>query len=208
MNEIERAYKRLLYSHVGSDYAWPEKARVASSDILLHLPVLRYYASLSTSVIEFGVRDGYSTLALATGLTDQIMLRRMHSFDIQESPFVERMKSLAQESNWSGWTFTALDTIGTQSVQEVPEADLFFFDTLHTDRQIREELRLHGHKARKYLIFHDTTTCGEKDRSGARPDAPGILAGITEYAIKNGLLLAYESKDCNGLMVYARKIIS
>jgi hypothetical protein len=37
-----------------------------------------------------------------------------------------------------------------------------FIDTLHTGEQLRQELRLHSSRVRKYIVLHDTTLCAYK----------------------------------------------
>lgn len=202
---ILSAYDDLLYSHVGAQYGHSHRPHpsVPRSDILLNLPVLEYYAGLCQSAVEFGTRDGHSTLALAAGLYRGLLDAHLSSFDIHRSRFVDWFTPLADGCRFN-WRFQVLDTICEETADQVPEADLFFFDTLHTDHQIREELRLHGHKARKFLAFHDTATCGCLDLSGANPLAKGILEGIFEYADKNNLREVYRSSACNGVLVLAR----
>ena len=41
---------------------------------------------------------------------------------------------------------------------EIEETDLLFIDTEHTYSQLLNELTLHGDKARKYIVLHDTAT--------------------------------------------------
>lgn len=195
---LERLYKRLLYGHVGIDYFAPEFRTQAmpGSDILLHLPVLTWYASRCESVVEFGVREGHSSLAFLSGLQKTGGI--LYSYDLDPCPLYN---SLAQSCFWH---FEQLDTLSTEAVQWVPQADLLFFDTLHTDAQLREELRLHGWKAKKWLVFHDTMTCGEKDLSGQDPAAQGISRAIEDYSNTHGLSLVYETEACNGLQIFQR----
>lgn len=203
MSDIGELYENLLYNQVAFDFfAGRRQDHFPNSDILLHLPLLRYYAGRSESVVEFGVRGGQSTVALMAGLKDQPVLRWMFSFDVDRTPFVDSFGEIAGP----GWEFRQMSTVDESVAHLVPEADLFFFDTLHTDRQIREELRLHGHKARKYLVFHDTTTCGEFDLSGPNPREKGIRGGIFEYAVSHNWVEVYNTKACNGLLILAKNV--
>lgn len=197
MDSLQDLYTSLVYRQVAYDYSvGKQQDSWANSDILVHLPVLRYYASRCNSVVEFGVRGGQSTVALAAGLVSQAMMRSLHSFDVARTPFVDKFEPVAKDRLL--WRFQELDTVNESTAKTVPWADMFFFDTLHTDKQIRAELRLHGHKARKYMAFHDTETCGALDLSGPNPAAKGILAGIQEYAIEHRWFELYRSNDCNG----------
>jgi cephalosporin hydroxylase len=39
---------------------------------------------------------------------------------------------------------------------DLPNHDMIFFDTDHTYDQLSKELALYGHRANKYMAFHDT----------------------------------------------------
>ena len=60
---------------------------------------------------------------------------------------------------------------------EIVETDLLFVDSLHIYEQVQEELRLHADKARKYIVFHDTTTYADNGEFGGR----GIWPAIQEF---------------------------
>ena len=53
-----------------------------------------------------------------------------------------------------------------------------FIDTLHDYEQLREELRLHAGKARRYVVLHDTTTFGER---GETPGHRGLWPAVEEF---------------------------
>jgi hypothetical protein len=44
---------------------------------------------------------------------------------------------------------------------EIEETDLLFLDTWHVYEQVRDELKLHANKVRKYICFHDIVSWGE-----------------------------------------------
>lgn len=171
-------------------------AALLGSDVVLHLPVLEWFASRCRRVAEFGVRDGHSTAALVAGCKGEVV-----SYDIVESPVVALLRGMELPCRWS---FVRADT--SDPSLDVGAADMIFFDTLHTYDHLTKELSLHGRKARKYLAFHDTFTCGEYDLSGPDPRARGILPAIREFLSRhNGeYRLAYETAACNGLMVFER----
>lgn len=207
-NLIRDEYERLLYGHVAIHHGFPRPGHIAGSDILLHLPVLEYLGSIVETIVEFGVRDGHSTLAFLAGLSGVTKKpsssRVLHSFDIELTPFVNRILSVSPLP--VQWNFQVLDTGDQASAHLVPEADLFFIDTLHTAEHVRKELRLHGHKAKQYIAFHDTSTCGEYDLSGPNPGAIGILPAIREFLAENPeWRVFYRSELCNGLLVLAHK---
>lgn len=177
---------------------------VAYSDIVLHLPVLEYYASLCSHVTEFGVRDGHSTVAFASGLAKPYHHTSLRSYDIERSAFVSRFATL-EKPYLLDWKFTQGDTSDPNLAVE--ETDLLFFDTLHTATHLSKELALWAKKARLFLIFHDTFTCGERDLSGPDPMALGIWPAIKEFLENNPgeYFNFYQTNHNNGLLVLGTK---
>lgn len=175
----------------------PRCDELRRSDIVLHLPVLEYFASKCGHVTEFGVRDGCSTVALISGCRGHV-----HSYDIERTPIVDRLQRTALPC--SSWTFHLGDT-GDPSL-EVAETDLLFIDTLHTYAHVSKELAYHGRKARKYLAFHDTLTCGARDLSGPDPAAEGITRAIEEFLARHPgeYREAFRTDWSNGLLVLER----
>lgn len=167
------------------------------SDIVLHLPVLQYYASLCEHVTEFGVRDAHSTVALLAGKPNEL-----HSFDICRTRAIDLLEQMRNELPCR-WVFTLLDTGYPGTAHMVGDTDLLFIDTLHTYEHVKKELALHGRKARKYLAFHDTYTCGLRDLSGPDPHATGILPAINEFLAQypGEYETVYRTDANNGLWV-------
>ena len=72
--------------------------------------------------------------------------------------------------------------------------------------QIKSELALHGNKAKKYLIFHDTTTFGEIGETFIDPNAMGIWSAIEEFMNENKHWVIQEKlENNNGLTILKRK---
>lgn len=195
--EVLSRYEVLLYNQVAVQFGH-QGPPWAGSDMLLHMPVLEHFASRCDSVLELGTRDGHSTLALLAGLSGRPWTR-MTSLDIRPTPFVEWLAPLAPN-----WSFRAVDTADESVAADIEPADLVLIDTLHTDRHIRRELDLYGKKASRFIVFHDTDTCGELDRSGQNPNEKGISDAIRDFT-RSGWRLEYETCRCNGLQVFSRK---
>ena len=143
------------------------------TDMWFHFPVLRDVTKDCNTVVELGTRQVVSTWALMMGLAGRpdkgvtidesrrrLTLSNLHtlwSYDIfnPEEEYgidLEEVKSIAAE-NGIDWEFKHEDSLKC----ELPPCDLIFFDTDHNYKQLSQELKLHGNKARKYLVFHDTT---------------------------------------------------
>ena len=69
----------------------------------------------------------------------------------------------------------------------------YLFDTWHVYDQLKEELRIHANKARKYICFHDTTSFahhGESNQSdhkwvGKLTEGKGLWDAVTEFLEEN-----------------------
>ena len=99
--------------------------------------------------------------------------------DILPCP-IETAQSLAKERGID-FTFVQADTLDPNF--SIEETDLLFIDTFHTYEHLSQELRLHGNKAKKYIVFHDTHTFGLKGEVDS--DNKGLLTAIIEFMIEN-----------------------
>ena len=164
-------------------------------DIYQHLPTLKKYAEDCDHITEFGVRTVVSTYAFMMGKP-----KRLISYDLV--PIEEygtnrnELKELGQENNVN-FNFIVGDT--REIVIE--ETDLLFIDTWHIYDQLNKELKIHGNKSRKYLIFHDTTTFGLIGEDGYT----GIWQAIEEFLSENKHWTIHERfTNNNGLTILKR----
>lgn len=135
-----------------------ENACKNQSDINEHIPILFDYANKVSHITELGVRWGVSTRAfLYSAVLNKTTLC---SYDINLYDVVKELFAKASEinTNLSYQQANTLDLI-------IEETDLLFIDTLHTYQQLSTELKLHGNKAKKYIIFHDTVTFFELNKA-------------------------------------------
>lgn len=149
-----------------------EKAKDIPSDINENVHILYNLAQECEHVTEMGVRTGVSTRALLNTNVELI------SYDIILNKEVNDLFEFAKQRGKKVKYLKAnvLDV-------EIQETDMLFIDTLHTYRQLKTELKLHGNKAKKYLAFHDTNTFGLKGEIGN--DKKGLLSAIIEFIIEN-----------------------
>lgn len=139
-----------------------------------------------------GTRTGVSTRAFLYAQPEALLC-----YDIQHFPTVAEV--LMPIKGRTDLRFIQADTTKI----EIEETDLLFIDTLHTYAQLKKELELHGNKARKYLVFHDTETFGEVGEDGR---APGLNAAIYEFFDKNPQWVSIERhRNNNGLTILRSK---
>lgn len=170
-----------------------ELAKNTPSDINENLHILYELAQECESVVEMGVRTGVSTRAF---LNTNVSLLSM---DLFLDPGVSALFEKARDHGREAYYVKA----DVRNIELKLEPDLLFIDTLHTYGQLRHELALHGNKAKKYLVFHDTHTFGLAGE-GLQNDK-GLLPAIIEFMIENPHWVFHIHKtNNNGLTVLKR----
>jgi hypothetical protein len=167
------------------------------SDINEHLPVLKEYAEDCEHITELGVRWVVSTYAFMMGKPKRLVSYDVLPIETWENTTTQELTELARENDID-FEFKLENVLET----EIEETDLLFFDTIHTYKQVKSELELHANKARKYLVFHDTTmfeVIGEDE-------GLGIGFAIKEFLILHPeWVLDKEYRNNNGLTILKRK---
>ena len=131
---------------------------IVPSDINDNLPILREFASECTHITELGVRAMVSTFAFLEGLPSG---GKLVSIDIKDpSEYGGDAKAVKEAAKAKGIDFEFV--LGSSLEVKLEETDMIFFDTDHTYKQLTEELKLHAHKAKKFLAFHDIASCAQE----------------------------------------------
>lgn len=163
------------------------------SDINQHLVALSNYAEQCRSIVEFGVRDGNSTIALLNGIEAAPLGGVLHSFDI--APNRAHVPPLSANTQWH---FTQADT---GKLETIPPCDLLFIDTLHTRNHVTAELK-HAELVRRWIAFHDTTLFGDRGERGEE----GITSAIYDFlARSDAWRVERHWSNNNGLLVLCRR---
>jgi hypothetical protein len=156
------------------------------SDINEHLPTLYALARECQHVTEMGTRTGVSTTAFLYAQPKKLVC-----YDRVKYPQVERLRQLAGATEF---VFHERDVLWA----DIEETDLLFIDTWHVYGQLKEELRLHAGKVRKYIALHDTTTFGER---GEAEGHQGLWPAVEEFLAKGSFRLQQRFANNNGLTV-------
>lgn len=117
-----------------------------------HLPTLRALATGLDLAVEFGVKQGASSVALLLGAA------RVISYDIVVTPQARSLQVIAGPR----WDYRLADS---RTAVPTP-CDLLLVDSLHTYAQVKAELAQHAAVVRRYLVFHDTVTFGSIGADG------------------------------------------
>jgi hypothetical protein len=203
---MEDRYKNTAFKILEQHYK--NALELKPSNIEEHLPTLKKYAEECDYITEMGVDRVVSTYAFMMGKP-----KKMISYDINptESFGISReyLKELGLR-NGIDYTFIEADTTKI----EIEETDLLFIDTEHNYLQLKTELLLHGNKARKYLIFHDTVTFAYTDSNAyghytnlkqiddTDLEKYGLIPAIDEFINKNPHWVMHEHyPNNNGLII-------
>lgn len=160
------------------------------SDIREHLPELRRAAGGRWRILELGVNEGISTVALLAGMMDHA---RMLSVDVQ--PPCEPLASIRMwcaGELYPRWRFVCADDrdLFPRLAQIDGQWDLIFLDTSHEYGHTCVELDWIGRLAAPggLVLLHDTESC------------PGVKQAMVEFARRMGWRC--ENREyCNGLGV-------
>ena len=80
---------------------------------------------------------------------------------------------------------------------------LLTLDTRHTYEQLQAELAMHGDKAERWMIFHDTVTFGSRGEDGSEP---GLMMAIDEFLEEHYEWVVKEVfNNNNGLLILEKK---
>lgn len=152
------------------------------SDINEHLPVIKKYAEECEHITEMGVRYVVSTWALLAAKPKKIFCYDILT-GLDMNIFNGNLNELSNKAKEINVDFYFLhaDVLDV----EIEETDLLLIDTYHEYNQIKQELKLHANKVRKYLIFHDTTTFGEFGETFKVSNTVGIWPAIEEFMLEN-----------------------
>lgn len=120
----------------------------------------------SDSYTEFGVYQGH-TLANALLMNP----KKIRAYDIDLSWYYEHSNPLfdtyAKENKIDFKTHEG----DTSTCPVIDETDVLNIDSLHTYEHCKKELARHGHRVKKYIIFHDTTA------------RPGLFKALSEFMV-------------------------
>jgi hypothetical protein len=167
-----------------------QDACVRVTDIHEHLPVLSDLTSQCNHVTELGVGWAQSTRAF---LRHNVIL---HSYEYSPQPGIIDFFIDAKKSGRD----VTLHIDDTRKV-EIEPTDLLFVDSLHIYEQVKTELELHANKAKKYIVFHDTTSYADNGEFGGK----GIWPAIQEFIDSHSEWQLVERRtNNNGLTVLKR----
>jgi hypothetical protein len=178
--------------HIEEEY---QLACKCDSDINEHLPTLRRYAEQCTHITEMGTRYGNSTIAFMSSHP-----RKFISYDVTPNDRIEYLQIVARDANIN-FEFR------NENVEqiEIEETDLLFIDTNHHQEQCEVELRLHAHKARKFIIFHDTVSFGWDGQGYNKGEGHGLWHAINPFLGSHPeWQISEEFENNNGLLILQR----
>lgn len=177
------------------------------SDINEHIPTILKYGQECDHITEMGVRWVVSTwvwLGCAPKKLISYDLFNPSHWGADIKPIEETAKAYGLE-----FEFREADILKI----EIDETDLLFIDTWHAYDQLKEELKLHSNKVRKYICFHDTTSFEFKDEPlhhenswGKQTSGKGIWPAIEEFLEenKNNWILKERFTNNNGFTIIER----
>jgi len=132
-----------------------------NGDINEHLDTLKKLASECDTVIEFGVRWMVSIFAFVTS-----GCKNLYAYDLNHPAGFNGYKYDQLEKYCKkyhiNFQFFQKDVL---TLENIPECDLLFLDTVASYLQCKSELNLFSNQVKKYIIIHDTTLNADVDEN-------------------------------------------
>lgn len=169
------------------------KAATEVSSISEHMDTLRHFGTQCLRIVELGVNEGISTWAWVASKPDRLLC-------VDKNPKVS-IPAVAQACKQRGIDFRLV--IADSTGFEIPETDLLFIDTYHSEEQLTLELSRHQSLVRKFILLHDTESFGKIGEDGKRG---GLQLALCSFLLENvgrWQLKAHFSHN-NGLTVLER----
>ena len=161
------------------------------SDINAHFPVMATLAKECSHITEFGARYGVSTVCWLAAKPSRFV-----TYDIHPKGTVNKVGDLSEGTDFEFKTESSIETT-------IEETDLLFIDSFHTYDHLKQELALHAPKVTKYIVMHDTESCGLV--GGHKTGAKGLKPAIAEFLDGNEHWDQLEHyPNSNGLTVLKR----
>ena len=156
-------------------------------DISDHLQTIKKYAEKCDHITELGVRWVVSTWALLAGKP-----KKLNSFDVIHYIYHGVPANVIDdvaERQGTEFNFYNENVLTTDKIEQT---DLLFIDTLHSYKQLKMELALHGNKSRKFIIITNTATYGSLNEGPVSNDnlTREALHFYSKLQEKNGLMPA------------------
>ena len=159
-----------------------------------YMSVLYEYGCKSDIIVEFGINQVNSTFAFLHSkpkhlISVDIDLHRRPTKNVPEFEGINYWLMWAKElALKSKIEFTIIN--GNSINVEIPECDLLFIDSLHTETHLRNEITKHISKIKKYLILHDTALFSHQ-----------LMPAVTELVDNNIFEIVEQFTDNPGLTI-------
>lgn len=139
------------------------------------------------SYTELGVNQG-ATLAAATLMKPSVV----RAYDISLAPYNKAKHLFEAYAAKHSIDYAVVESDTLSCV--IDPVDVLYIDTLHQYKHLQQELALHGDKAQKFIIFHDTAA------------QPGLKKAVEEFVASNSCWDIVTECTVNvGFMTIARK---
>jgi len=142
------------------------------SNMQNEIRTIHRYACMCKHITEFGFGVGRSGSAILAAKPKKYI-----TYDVRDYGPREQYKKLAE--------FEELDfefILGDSTEVEIEPTEMLFIDSWHTFKQKTIELSKHVKKVSKFILIHDTRTCGHRGEDGTEP---GYLQAIKNFLLTN-----------------------
>jgi len=159
------------------------------SNMMKEIQTIYKYASECKHITEFGFGIGRSGSAILAARPKTYI-----SYDIRDYGPRKLYEDIASNLNID-FRFILASSIEI----DIESTEMIFIDSWHTFDHKTKELERHNFNISKYILIHDTRTCGHVGEDGSKP---GYLQAIRNFLLKyENWYLKEIKQDGNGIVV-------
>jgi len=164
------------------------------SDVFMHCPTIREFASRCQHVTELGLNSLGVSVAVMAG---QPLIFIAYGKD--KKVVDEIVKELPDNV---GRTHLKIREGNSLKVQ-IEETEMLILDTYHTYSQLKKELLKHAGSVTKYIIIVNSYAFALRGEDGS---SPGVMDAVVEFVAKNDRWeIIYNERKNNGLLILQRE---
>jgi len=164
------------------------------SDVFLHCPTIREFASRCEHVTELGLNSLGVCVSIMAGQPGKFV-----AYGKKKEQLDAVIEQLPKKMGKTHVRFMHEDPLKTQ----IEETDMLVIDTYHSYSQLNAELRKHGGNVKRYIVIVNSYAFGTVGQDGS---SPGVMDAVSEFVDKNDKWeVVYNERKNNGLLIIERE---
>lgn len=164
------------------------------SDVFMHCPTIREFASRCQHVTELGLNSSGVCISIMAGQPPMFIAYG------KNQNIIDALAKKLPES--AGRTHLKV-RIGDPLSIQIEQTEMLVLDTYHSYSQLKQELLKHAGSVTKYLVIVSSYAFASRGEDG---NSPGIMDAVLEFLEKNNHWeIVFNERKNNGLLILQRE---